>query len=230
MQVDYKHTEPRVDTPPVFRCDCKPPIYFPTPPPPDATPNPPPPGSKDTVQIGWYQVVVRGDVEPPYTLRHRLTYSRERLSILLRSITTEQVVDRRSGHEQSIGLDMDIPALPIRGYNIWGSLSYARTWSSGTIQNRSQQEFVYTARPPGWSMGPVLGRATFTIGGVSHRGGTALNVVNPAFEAFWHSDTTRVNVHLAWSPQATRDGQNGWKTRSQIALFVDRALWVYIFH
>ena len=54
-------------------------------------------------------------------------------------------------------------------------------------------------------------------------------VVNPAFEAFWHHWGTRANLHLVWSPQTTRSGAEGWETHHQIALFVDRALFVKIF-
>jgi hypothetical protein len=53
--------------------------------------------------------------------------------------------------------------------------------------------------------------------------------VSPAFEAFWHEHTTDVNVHLVWNPQSTRSGAEGWTTTHQIALFVDRALYVKLF-
>jgi hypothetical protein len=226
----YNHTEVRGnDGPPkVFRCDCKPPIYFPTPPAPDAAPNPPPPGSKNTVLIGFYRETKAGPAAPPIMLRTRLFFSRQHIDTELRSASTEQVIDHRSGHEQSFGVDADTH-FQFRGHALWGSVAYARTSSSGTIDDRTQQELTYTWRPPGWAAGLVLMRTTLTVGGVSNRGGTALNVVNPAFEAFWHSDATKANVHLVWSPQTTRDGENGWKTTSQIALYVDRALWVYFF-
>ena len=51
----------------------------------------------------------------------------------------------------------------------------------------------------------MLTRATLTAGGVSNRGGTALNVVNPALEAFWHSQATRMNLHLIWSLRRKRE-------------------------
>jgi hypothetical protein len=81
---------------------------------------------------------------------------------------------------------------------------------------------LYTARPPGWALGRILARTTLTVGGVTRRGGTALNVVNPAFEAFWHSYPTHINVHLVWSPRLTNDGAVGWRSRNQIAFFVER--------
>ena len=53
---------------------------------------------------------------------------------------------------------------------------------------------------------------------------TGLNVVNPAFEAFWHDPVTRANLHLVWSPLSTRSGAGGWETHHQIALFADRGI------
>jgi len=53
-------------------------------------------------------------------------------------------------------------------------------------------------------------------------------VINPAFEAFLHDSKTKANVRLIWSPLATRDGR-GWTTQHQIAITVDRALWVHLF-
>jgi hypothetical protein len=134
-----------------------------------------------------------------------------------------------SGREQSVGLDADT-YLPIGKHDIYGSLLYARTVRSGTTDNRSQSEFGYMSRFPGMAFHDILLRASLTIGGVSNRGGTALNVVNPAFEAFWHSSKTRANFHFVWSPQSTNSGTGGWETHHQLAVFVDRALCVHLFH
>ena len=226
-QFGFNHTETSADTPRLFRCDCQPPIYFPTPPAPDAAPAPPPPGAKNAASVAFYRETAGGPAAPPNMLRTRVTFSRQHIGTDLRSVRTEEVIDHRSGHEQSVGVDADTH-LAFRGHELWGSVAYARTWSSGTIADRSQQELTYTARPPGWAVGRVLTRVTFTVGGVSNRGGTALNVVNPAFEAFWHSHATKANVHLAWSVQRTNDSAEGWRTHNQIALFVDRALFVYL--
>ena len=228
-QFDYKHAEVRGknDSSAVTRCDCKPPLYFPTPPPPDTTPDPPRPGSRDTLQIGFYRRAGGGAGELPVLLRYRLSFSRQHIGTVIRSAETDAVVDRRSGHEQSAGVDADTH-FRWRGRDVWGSLLYARTSRSGTVDDRRQQELAYTARPPGWLVGPLLTRATLTVGGVSNRGGTALNVINPALEAFWHSPGTGANVHLVWSPQATRDGAAGWRMRHQLALFVDRPLFVML--
>jgi len=227
-QFDYKHSEVRGknSAPDPVRCGCNPPLYFPTPLPPGATPAAPRPGSRDTLQVGFYRMELVGAADPPIALRTRFTFSRQKLTTHIRSFTTGELVEHRSGHDQSIGVDADTHFV-IRGHDIWGSLLYARTSTSGTLADpRTQQEFAYVARPPGTSVGRVLARATLTVGGVTNRGGTALNVVNPAFEAFWHDHATQANVHLVWSLLAMRDGAQGWRTRHQIALFVDRALYV----
>jgi len=230
-QFDYKHSEVRGEnkSPDPVRCGCDPPLYFPTPPPPGATPPAPRPGSRDTVDVGFYRRKQIGAADPPIALRTRLTFSQENLTTNIRSFTTGEIVERRSGHDRSIGVDADTHFV-VGGHNVWGSLLYARTSTSGTLADRTQQEFAYVARPPGYSVGRVLARATLTVGGVTNRGGTALNVVNPALEAFWHDHTTQANVHLVWSPLTMRDGSaTGWQTRHQIALFVDRALYVKLF-
>lgn len=226
-QFDYKHSEVRGENsaPDPVRCGCNPPLYFPTPPPPGASPAAPQPGSRDTLQVGFYRMQPVGAADLPIALRTRFTFSRQKLTTHIRSFTTGEIVEQRSGHDQSIGIDADTH-FTIRGHDIWGSLLYARTSTSGTLADpRTQQEFAYAARPPGYSLGPVLARATLTVGGVTNRGGTALNVVNPALEAFWHNHATRANVHLVWSPLSMRDGE-GWRTRHQIALFVDRKLYI----
>jgi hypothetical protein len=64
---------------------------------------------------------------------------------------------------------------------------------------------------------------------VSERGGTAINVVHPAFEGFWRHAGSGVAFHLVWTPQSTNSGAEGWQTTHQIALFADRALFVRVF-
>ena len=220
VQFDYDHTEMRGENDArVFRCGCSPPVYFPTPPPPNAIPAAPPLGSRDSLQLGWYR----------NTKRFRVMITRQTIDTTIRSVATQQVVERRSGHEQSIGFDADTHT-NLRGVDVWGSLFYAHTRRNGTIDHRTQQVFAYTARPAGWAVGPMLARATLTVAGVTNRGGTAINVVNPAVEAFFHSSSTEANIHLVWSPATMRDGVSRWRTRHQIALFVDRALFVHIWH
>ena len=231
FQFDYKHSEVRGEgAPSVRECLCPNPIYFPTPPPPGSTPAPPTPGSKDTLQLAWYGPgpFLGRSADPPVMLRYRLTVAKQPIDTVIRAFATGEVISRMSGREQSVGLDADT-YFPIGKHDIYGSLLYARTVRSGTTDNRSQSEFAYMSRFPGMAFHDVLLRATLTIGGVSNRGGTALNVVNPAFEAFWHNSKTRANFHFVWSPQSTNGGTRGWKTHHQLAVFVDRALCVHLF-
>jgi hypothetical protein len=227
-QFDYKHSEVFGKDMPVSVCPCNGhPIYFPTPPSADSTPAPPPSGSKDTLQLGWYQQHDVGPANPPIVRRYRLTWSRRSIHEHLVNISTG-VSSVVSGREQSFGIDADT-YFRIAGHDVWGSLLCARTVTNGPIDHRSQNELAYTSRFPGRTLGPVLFRATLTVGGVTNRGSSGLNVVNPAFEAFWHHSGTDVNLHLVWSPLAMRSGAEGWQTHSQIALFVDRALYVKLF-
>ncbi|HEV7237837.1 MAG TPA: hypothetical protein VGQ36_01250 [Thermoanaerobaculia bacterium] len=229
FQFDYKRSEVRGEHGvPVMVCECEEgPIYFPTPPAPDATPAAPPPGSTDTLQFAWYRTVgVEG--APPLMLRYRLSWSRQPIDTAVTEIATGEKFARLSGREQSFGLEADTH-LRIRGRDIFGSLQFARTKRSGTVDDRSQNELTYTNRFPAWRFRRILLRPTLTVGGVSGRGGTALNVVHPQFEAFWHDTTTRANLHLIWAPQTIRSGRGGWTTTHQIAFFVDRALFVRLF-
>jgi len=220
-QFDYKHSEARTHdgAPPLVRCNCNPPIYFPTPPPPGATPLPPRPGSRDTLQAAFYREVPGGPASPPIALRTRLTASRQHIGTEAASVTTGAIIESRSGHEQSFGLDADTH-FSVLGRDVWGSVVYAYTSRSGTHDDRIQQELTYTWRPPGWAVGRVLARATLTAGGVTNRGGTAVNVVNPALEAFFHSHATKMNFRAIYSPVALRDGA-GWTTHHQLALLVE---------
>jgi hypothetical protein len=228
-QFDYKHTEVRGENAPpdVVRCGCSPPVYFPTPPPSNATPAPPRPGSKETLQVGFYWSLPR-DAAPPLTLRYRVSVSRQPVDTDVRSLTTGEIVEHHSGHEQSIGLEGDVHFL-FRGREWWGTLLYAHTSLSGTIDIHNQQELAYESRFPAWVIRQVFVRPTLTIGGVSNRGGTAINVFNPALEVFWHNHLTRGNIHFVWSPQSVRSGLEGWQVHQQIALFVDYAPFVKLF-
>src|SRR5438067_2471494 len=149
-------------------------------------------------------------------------------SFLVWSFATQEVTERRSGREQSFGVDADT-YFRVGRHNLWGEVFYARTTQTGAIDNRSQSELAYMSRFPAWVVGPLILRGMLTVGAVSNRGGTGVNVVNPAFEAFWHLQASRANIHLVWSPQSTRSGAGGWETHQQIALFVDRALYVHLF-
>lgn len=228
VQFDYKHSEVVGKDTPVSMCLCNgKPIYFPTPPSPDSVPAAPPPGRKETMQFAWYRRAGGGPAQPSVMLRYRLSLSQQPVATDITAIATGKT-SRMSGRERSIGLDADI-FFPIAGHDVWGSLLYARTVRTGTTDNREQNALAYMSRFPGMAFRKVLLRATLTVGGVSGRGASGLNIVNPAFEAFWHHPGTDVNVHLVWSPLAARSGAEGWQTHHQIALFVDRALYVKLF-
>jgi hypothetical protein len=229
FQFDYDHTEMRGETSNgparVQMCPCVPPIYFPTPPPLDATPAAPLPGPKDTLLFGWYHTVGAGPAQPPVMLRYRLRWSRQKVDTIATLLDTKEIAQRLSGHEQSIGIEADT-LIHVGGHALFGSLTFARTTRRGTTDDRTQNDLAYTARFPALPVKGALFRATVTVGGISGRGATGLNLVNPAFEAFWHDWTTQANVHLVWSPLTTRSGTGGWETHHQIALFIDRALYV----
>lgn len=222
FQFDYKHSEVRADKgPPTVSCGCSPTIYFPTPPPHDSTPAPPQPSRKETLQFGWYFSLPGGPADPPVMLRVRASFSRQSIDTTIHSSQTGDVSARLSGREQSFGLDTDT-YFRIRGHDIFGALLYARNVRSGTTDDRRQQELAYMARFPGTSYKNILMRATMTVGAISNRGAAGLNLVNPAFEALWHHHPSRANLHLIWSPQATRSGARGWEMHHQIAIYVDR--------
>ncbi|HEV7485929.1 MAG TPA: hypothetical protein VGQ65_09620 [Thermoanaerobaculia bacterium] len=225
IQIDYKHSEVFAKDRPVSACFCSgKPIYFPTPPSPDAIPAAPPPGRKETMQFAWYHTAGGGLAEPPVMLRYRISWSWQPIETDVTAIATGEK-SRVSGRERSLGVDADT-YVHIGSHDVWGSLLYARTVRTGTTDNRSQNEIAYLSRFPGRAVGPLLVRATLTVGAVTGRGASGLNIINPAFEAFWHHPGTDVNFHLIWSPLAARSGAEGWQTHHQIALFVDRALYV----
>lgn len=226
FQFDYKHSEVRGEEsgPVVVHVcgDCNEPNYFPTPPSADSTPAAPRPGSKESVQFAWYRR--SGET----MLRYRASWMYQDFDTVVRSAASERILSRLSGDEQSFGLEADT-LVRIGGRRVFGLVAFARTVRSGTTDDRAQNELTYMSRFPAVSVRRLLLRATLTIGGVSNRGGTAVNVVNPAFEAYWQDRVTRANVHLVWSPLLTNSGADGWKTNHQIAFFVDRALFVKLF-
>jgi hypothetical protein len=231
-QLDYKHMEVRGsdESGPVEvqSCHCAPPIYFPTPAPHDATPAAPLPGSRDALQFSWYHRQTSGATQPPIVLRSRVTYIRQTIHTIVSSLLTGAETGRLSGSEQSFGVDTDV-AFTFRRHRVFGSLLLERTLRSNTADDRAQTTVAYIARFPVLPLRNVLLRATVTLAGVSGRGSNGLNVVNPAFEAFWHDGRSDGNVHLIWSPQTSRDGLRGWHTNHEIALVFDRAIFVHVF-
>ena len=229
FQFDYKHGEFAGEgAPPVRRCDCPDPVYFPTPPPRDATPAATVPERNDTLQLSFYRVSGRSS-RTPSTLRYRLSFTRQQLDpTVVTSVATGEVVERRSGHDQSLTFDADTH-FRVAGHDVWGTLYVAHTKVSGTTDDRTQNMFAYVSRLPGWAAGPVLFRPKLTIGGITGRGATGLNLVNPYLEAIWRHEKTKANFHLAWAAEGTRSVAEGWRTNHQVALFVDRTLYLKVF-
>jgi hypothetical protein len=224
FQVDFKHARAYTGAPPpVQLCACQPVQYFPTPPAPNATPAAPPPGSKESLQFARY-VTLPSEI----MLRYRLTWTRQNIDTTVRFPGVDTVADRLHGHEQTYGLDADTH-FRVGRHDVWGSIVFARNSRSGTTDNRAQNELAYTSRFPAIDVGTVSLMPRFTVGGVSGRGATGLNVVNPQLDVSYYHHGTEANLHLVYSPLATRSGANGWQTRHQIALFADRALFSKVF-
>ena len=226
VQFDYKHSIREGDHAALSVCACDPPIYFPTPPPPNATPAAPPPGARDSLQFGWYYSIPNGP-EPRTMMRLRGTWTRQTIHQDVVAPLTGAVISRRSGREESFGLEGDAP-FPFRTRWLFGTFGLARTTQSGIAGHRSQTEFTYSHRFPGFAYKAVLFRTIFTVGRITNRAGTAINLVNPYFEAFLHESKTRVNFHVVYSPQALNDGAHGWQTHHQVAIFADWGK-VYLF-
>jgi hypothetical protein len=229
FQLDFKHDEVRgsdANGPAHAQvCKCNPPIYFPTAAA-AAIPAAPLPSRKETLQAAFYYSVPGRSGDLPIMLRTRVTAAWQPVETDVTLLNTGRQVEHLSGSERSIGVDTDT-YLRIGGHPIYGSLVVARTGRFKTTDNPAQTEVTYTNRFPAVVAGPVLVRALMTVGGVSGRGASGLNVVNPAFEAFWHEPRTGANVHLIWSAQSLRSGAEGWKMHHQVAFFVDRALYFW---
>lgn len=226
FQFDYKHTDIRGDGPPaVSVCPCNPPIYFPTPPSDRATPAAPPPGRRETLQVAFYREQATAGAEAPPMLRYRLSWTWQPISTTVRFLDTPEIAARLSGKEQTFAADADI-YFHLRDRAVRGSLFLTRAVRSGTVDDRNQTALTWMSRFPPLLYRGVFFRATLAVGGVTGRGGAALNLVSPAFEAFWHDPHTRVNVHLVWNPQSAQSGSEGWRTHHQVVLYLDRALFL----
>ena len=223
FQAQYNHSETRgdVDSDPVRvqRCGCNAEVYFPTPPPPGAVPAPPLPGSRDTASFAYYLAGASGPA-----LRYRLQWSYQRIGTEI-TLPQDGPIVRRSGHEHSLALDGDV-----HFGKLIGTLYLARTERSGTTDDREQNAFIYTNRFPVLPLPKgILLRTALTVGGITDRGASGVNVVNPLVEAFWHHYPSAVSVHLIYSPQSLRDG-NGWRTHHQVAVLLERHLYMKFFH
>lgn len=235
FQIAYKRSELRGDTPP--------------PPPPVrgqgnqfetsySVETSPTPTSMNTLNLAWTWPVPSGGGFP-VMLRTRATFNTQRFeSVEQLSINQGPSQTRTSSYDdRTISIDSDT-YLPV-GRGIYGSIAYTSTTRDevgsafgrafGTIRERhTERALTYTNRFPSFSIDKpkILIRPTLTVGGVSTGEGPALNVVNPAIEVFRHF--RGANLHVVWSPQ-WREAGGQWKSTHQVALFLDRALFVKMF-
>ena len=227
FQFDYKHGEfIGKDDPPVQRCDCPDPIYFPTLPPGGAAPTTVA-RRKDTLQVGFYRTFGRSS-PTPRTLRYRLSVDLQETDTDVTSVSTGETVEHLSGHDRSFTFDADTH-FSMAGINVWGTLNVARSIVSGTTNDHTQNVFSYVSRFPGFNIESVLFRPELAIGRVTNRGASGLNLFNPSLEAYYRHDKTRTNWRLVLSTEWTKDGVEGWQVNNQVAIVVDRNFYLKAF-
>ena len=200
------------------------------------------PKSKDTLHAAWYWPVAGGD-GIPVMLRTRVTYTTQRIDTAFVFGTQVTPVSSHayfndtnvSSRERTFALDTDT-WFRIAGHDVFGSLAYSETKTSGALTNpnelanRDERALTYTNRFPSMSLdkAKILIRPTLTVGGISNRGGSAVNLVNPAIEIFRPFAHSRANLHVIWSPQwAVSDKE--WKTTHQVAVLIDVPVFVKMF-
>ena len=221
FQVDWKHSEVRGEHGnDVEVCPCQPPVYFP--------PISPLPERMDALQFAWYRSTAGPPASPRVMLRYRVTISQSEVRTRATYLDTGHFAGELHGHDRSIGIDADT-YVHIGEHEFFGTLLVAHSRRTGTVKDESRNEATYVSRFPGWRFRKVFVRATVAVGGVSGGHTQAINIVNPALEAFVHDWSTKANVRLIWSPIALRGGRQGWSTQHQVALTVDRALFVKLF-
>jgi hypothetical protein len=202
FQFDYKHREAAGDDPPpLTRCDCPDPVYFPTPPPGDAMPAGPQPGRSVTLQLAFYRT------SNTLTLRYRLAFTRQQLDTTVTSARTGEVIEQRSGHDQSLTVDADthfrtrmgrghallrVPLAP-ECPTIARKRIRVRVASSRMVRERSPLPHQ------------AHGRRHFRPRYGEHQ------PVNPYFEALWRHRDTRINFHLV---SAGHERRRRWHTNN----------------
>lgn len=191
------------------------------------------PKSKDALGAALYWPVGGGGI--PVMLRTRLTVTRQPIETDLqfesagnagsRNVSTQRLF----GGERTFALDTDT-WLPIAGHDVYGSLAVSETKTTGTLADRKERALAYTSRFPSVSLNKfkILIRPTLTVGGISNRGGSAVNLFNPAVEIFRPFPRTGANLHVIYSPQWVAGGGH-WSAAHQVAVLIDRALFVKVF-
>jgi hypothetical protein len=199
------------------------------------------PKSKDTLHAAWYWPVPAGG-GIAVMIRSRVTFATQPIETDLVKVvinydgndndntpTTTTTTERVSGHERTFALDTDT-WFRIAGHNVFGSLAVSETKTTGTLADRKERALTYTNRFPSVSLDKarILIRPTLTVGGITGRDSSGVNLVNPAIEIFRPFAQTGANLHVIWSPQWTANG-NDWKVKHQVAVLIDRALFVKVF-
>lgn len=234
VQFDYKRSEMRAEDgeSAVWQVDTPPPVdQFP-----DLSPVVPLPArtfqtqtqqtrnatpkSKDTLQAAWYWPVARRE-GGPVMLRSRVTFTTQGIDT---DVIEDEEITRLSGRERTFALDTDT-WFSIAGRNVFGSINVSETKTTGTLNDRKERALTYTNRFPSFSYDKarIVIRPTLTVGGISNRGGSAVNLVNPAIEIFRPFARSGANLHVIWSPQWAATA-NDWKVTHQVAFLIERAV------
>ncbi|HYC91890.1 MAG TPA: hypothetical protein VEO54_21945 [Thermoanaerobaculia bacterium] len=188
------------------------------------------PESKDTLNAAWYWPVPTGG-GIPVMLRSRVTFTRQSTE---NELLTAGAPMQWSVRERTVALDTDT-WFRIGRHDVFGSLAVSETKATGAPNglpgNRKERALTYTNRFPSFSYdrARIMIRPTLTVGGISNRGGSAVNLVNPAIEIFRPFIRTGANLHVIYSPQWAVDANDRWQTTHQVAVYVDRALFVKVF-
>ncbi|HEV7923320.1 MAG TPA: hypothetical protein VGR02_21260 [Thermoanaerobaculia bacterium] len=191
--------------------------------------------SKDTLHAAWYWPVPAGG-GIPVMLRSRVTFATQPIEteVFVATLGTRHA----SGRERTFAIDTDT-WFRIAGHDFFGSLAVSGTKTRTNANtngifvdtgDRDERALTYTNRFPALALNRarILVRPTLTVGGISNRGGSAVNLVNPAIEIFHPFARSGANLHIIYSPQWAADGER-WKTTHQVAVLVDRALFVKVF-
>lgn len=188
------------------------------------------PKSKDTLNAAFYWPVPTGG-GIPVMLRSRVTYTTQ-------PVETARSETRMSGQERTFALDTDT-WFRIAGRDVFGSLAIAETKTTGTLDDRKERAITYTNRFPSLSLdrAKILIRPTLTVGGISNRGGSAVNLVNPAIEIFRPFLRSGANFHLVYSPLWVNEtsvpsselNDARWGTTHQVAVYIDYPIIAKIF-
>ncbi|MEA2416715.1 MAG: hypothetical protein QOI58_3372 [Thermoanaerobaculia bacterium] len=180
----------------------------------------PAPAPKDSVQFAWYHAF--GPSAP--MLRYQVTGGRQ---------AVEPVAGLKNAEDEDYFYRVEVQTMiRLGGKSIFGDVNVstitqrgARTNAQGVPLKSQQSAYTYSAHLPLLRVGRAFVVPTMTVGHVT--GGAAISVANPSVDLIW-SRGADINFHVTYSPSVQNIG-NGWKTRNQIAVFADRALYAKLF-